>query len=159
MPGSMTIIDSNLSGSGGPVKVTLKDDGQGNIYRADSYTSASQWNSVGNIYYDEGLVLIKNPHLYFYGKEGYEMSFKGEQSLHTLRIDAFAPANHLNSSSNPNFKAIKPSSHDNDVDEFVYITGINFHDDNYNVVMKAQLSQPVIKRHHDRLMFKIRYDM
>jgi hypothetical protein len=159
LPKSFVISDPGLSGSGGVVGITLKDDGHGNIYRADCLTSASVWNSVGNIYYDEGLVVIKSPHLYFFGKHEYEVSFRGEQSVHVLKIDALAPANQLNSSSNPNFKPVKPSGLANDPDdEFVYITGLNFHDDNYNVIMKAQLAQPIMKRLGDRLMFKIKVD-
>ena len=159
LPKSFTLTDPSMSGSGGCVSITLKDDGFGNIYRADCFTTQSTWNSVGNIYYDEGLVLIKSPHLYFYGKEGYEVSFRGEQGVHVLKIDALAPANQLNSSSNPNFKPVHPSGLPNDPDqEFVYITGINFHDNNYNVVMKAQLAQPVVKRYGDKIAFKVKID-
>ena len=159
LPGSFELKDPGMSGSAGAVSITLKDDKYGNIYRADSLTSASTWNSVGNIYYDEGIVVIKSPHLYFFGKEGYEVSFRGEQAIHVLKFDALAPANQLNSSSNPNFKPVHPSGLPNDPDtEFVYITGINFHDDNYNVIMKAQLAQPVLKRHGDRMAFKVKVD-
>lgn len=159
LPGSFEIRDSNLSGSGGAVSVTLKDNGLGNIYRADCLTSASTWNSVGNIYYDEGIVVVKSPHLFFFGKEGYEVSFRGEQNVHVMKVDVLAPANQLNSSSNPNFTPVRPSGLPNDPDsEFVYITGVNFHDDNYNVIMKAQLAQPFVKRHGDRVAFKVKFD-
>jgi hypothetical protein len=159
LPGSLTISDPSLSGSGGAMSITLKDDGRGNLYRADALSSASLWNSAGNVYYDEGIVLVKNPHLYFYGKEGYELSFRGEQNVHVLKMDIIAPANQMNSSSNPNFIPVHPSGYANDPDtEFVYITGINLHDDNFNVVMKAQLAQPIMKRHGDRIAFKVKYD-
>lgn len=159
LPGSFEIKDPNLSSSGGVIGITLRDDSHGNIYRADCLTSQSTWNSVGNIYYDEGIVVIKSPHLYFYGKNEFEVSFKGEQNVHVLKFDILAPANVLNSSSNPNFVSVPPSAFPNDPDsEFVYITGMNFHDDNYNVVMKAQLAQPIMKRTGDRLMFRIKYD-
>ena len=160
LPGSFELTDSSLTGSGGAMSITLRDDGRGNIYRADCITSQSTWNSVGNIYYDEGIVVIKSPHLYFFGKEAYQTSFKGEQSVHVLKINALAPANQLNSSSNPNFMSVHPSGLANDPDtEFVYITGINFHDDNFNVIMKAQLAQPILKRHGDRLAFKVAMDL
>lgn len=159
LPGSFSITDASLSGSGGTIGITLKDDGMGNIYRADCFTSQSKWNSVGNIYYDEGIVVIKSPHLYFYGKEGYEISFRGEQHVHVMKVDIMAPANFLNSSSNPNFINVPPSTFPNDPDkEFVYITGINLHDDNFNVIMKTQLAQPIIKRHGDRIVFHIKVD-
>ena len=34
-PGTFTLTDENLSGSAGKVSITLKDDGQGSLYRAD----------------------------------------------------------------------------------------------------------------------------
>jgi hypothetical protein len=158
LPGSLTIRDGALSGSGGAISVTLKDDGRGNLYRSDSFTSASTWNSVGNVYYDEGILVVKSPHLYFFGSEQFEVSFRGEQNIHVLKMDALAPANSLNSSSNPNFRPLNPTGFPNDVAEFVYISALNFHDDNYNVVAKAQLSQPIVKREGDRVMFKVAFD-
>jgi len=159
LPKSLTLVERSLSGSGGRVAVTLKDDGRGGIYRADCLSSQSTWNCVGTVYYDEGIIVIKNPHLYFFGADSYELTLKGEQNVHVMKVDVTAPANQLNSSSNPNFISVRPSPFANDPDkEFVYISGINLHDDNYNVVMKAQLAQPIMKRHGDRINFKIRYD-
>lgn len=162
MPGSFEITDSALSGSNGSVSITLKDDGFGNIYRADSLTPHCTWNSVGNIFYDEGIVLIKSPHLYFFGKEQYDMSFRGEQHLFTSKYEILAPRGYLNSSSNPSYIAtensISASLDLNDKEKFVYISGINFHDENLNVVAKAALAQPVMKREGERILFKITFD-
>jgi hypothetical protein len=159
-PGSFMITDMNMTGSGGRFGITLKDDGRGNLYRADSLTPHSTWNSCGNIFYNEGIVVIKNPHLYFYGKESFYLSFKGEQNIHTLKIEVVAPQNMLNSSSNPSFKQVPASGMVTDNDpNFVYITGLNFHDENLNVVAKTQLAQPILKRHGDRIMFKVTFDV
>lgn len=159
LPGSFSITDSNLSGSGGAISITIKDDGNGTLYRADSLTSHCTWNSVGTIFYNEGIVVIKNPHLYFFGENQYEMSFKGEQNIHVLRTDVLAPTNYLNSSSNPSYKNIPSTNRPNEPDpNFVYITGINFHDDNLNVIMKTQLAQPIMKRFSDKILFKVKYD-
>jgi len=159
LPGSLELTDSDFSGSGGAISITLKDNGRGTLYRADCYSSASTWNSVGTVFYDEGIIAIKSPHLYFFGKEGFEITFKGEQNVHVMSIDVLAPANQLNSSSNPNFMVVPPTQYPNDPEkEFVYISGINFHDDNMNVIMKTQLAQPVIKRPGDRIMIKVRHD-
>lgn len=160
LPKSLLLKDPSFSGSGGAMSITLKDDGRGTIYRADCLSSASTWNSVGTIFYDEGIIAIKNPHLYFFGKEDYEISFKGEQNIHVLTVNALAPSNHLNSSSNPNFKVVPPSPFPNDPDkQFVYISNINLHDENFNVIMKTQLAQPIMKREGDRISFKLKYDM
>lgn len=157
LPGSLQISDSSMSGSHN--KITLRDDSRGNLYRADCVTSASTWNSVGNVYYDEGIIAIKSPHLFFFGKEQYELSFRGEQNIHVLRLDSLAQSNHLNSSSNPNFVPVSASLYENDYDkDFVYISCINYHDENLNVVAKTQLAQPILKRHGERMMFRSKID-
>ena len=42
--------------------------------------------------------------------------------------------------------------------QFVAITGINFHDDNLNVIMKTKFAQPVIKRSGDKILFRTKLD-
>lgn len=166
LPGSFTMQDTGLTGSssavGGAnayVRVTLKDDGFGNIYRADCLTSASTWNSVGNIYYNEGIIAIKSPHLYFYGQDGYQMSFRGEHPVHVMKIDVLAPANQMNSSSNPAWVALPPSPFPNDPDTgYVNVSGINFHDADFNVLMKTSLAQSLMKRFGDRALFRVKMD-
>jgi len=87
------------------------------------------------------------------------MSFKGEQNLHVLRLETLAPQNYLNSSSNPSFMPVASTARPNEPDpNFVYITGINYHDDNLNVVMKTQLAQPMMKRHSEKLLFRVKFD-
>jgi hypothetical protein len=185
LPGSFSMTDSSLSGSAGRVGVTLRDDGFGNIYRADSQTENASWNSVGNIFYSEGVVVIKSPHLFFYGKDSYDMSFKGEFKLHSAKYEILAPTGLLNSSSNPTYilpkkqqaifnknnpqipakeefeglgKSLWASSDPLDNDKFVYISGVNFHDDNLNVIAKAVFVQPVIKREGEKILFKVTFD-
>lgn len=159
LPRSLVIKDSSLSGSGGAFGITLKDDGLGTVYRANCLSSASTWNAVGTVFYDEGIIAIKSPHLYFFGKEGFDVSFRGEQNVHVMTIDVEASANRLNSSSNPNYVKVPPSPFPNDPEkEFVYITGINFHDDNFNVIMKTQLAQPIMKRPGDRIRVRVKQD-
>lgn len=159
LPGSFVITDSAITGSGGVIGITIKDNGNGTLYRADSLTPQCEWNSVGTIFYNEGIIAIKSPHLYFFGENQYEISFKGEQNLHVLRLEVIAPVNHLNSSSNPTYRSLPSTNNLNEYDSnFVYVTGINFHDDNLNVIMKTQLAQPIMKRHSEKLLFKVKYD-
>jgi hypothetical protein len=159
-PGSLELIDSSFTGSGGRLSITLKDDGRGNIYRADCHTSASTWNSVGNVFYDEGIIVIKNPHLFHIGKEQFDITFKGEQNIHSMKFEVIAPQNMLNSSSNPSFIDLHASGRLTDTDpHYVYITGINFHDKDFNVVMKSSLAQPIVKRHGSRILFKCGIDV
>ena len=162
LPGSFEIKDSSISGSFGSIGITLRDDKQGNIYRADSRTPHDTKNSVGNIFYDEGIVLIKSPHLYFFGKHQYEMSFKGVKNIYSSKYEILAGSGLLNSSSNPTYienqTNLKASGESSDTEPFVYISGLNFHDENMNVVAKARLAQPIIKREGDRILFKVSFD-
>ena len=57
-----------------------------------------------------------------------------------------------------NGKVTQSYQSNDDNSKFVYITGINVHDDNLNVIMRANLAQPVIKRDDDGFLFKIKKD-
>jgi hypothetical protein len=158
-PRTFELIDTNLSGSSGVIKITLKEDGLGNLYRADSETPHATWNGVGNLYPYEGIVVVKSPHLFFFGQEAYEMNLRGERKVHVMRIDALAPSNALNASNNPNWESLPPSGNPNDSDPgFVYLNSVNFHDENMNIVLKAQLAQPIIKRSRDRILIRVKID-
>ena len=102
---------------------------------------------------------MKSPNIPLFGKDQFTMEFKGEQNIHSLKISTLAGAGMFNSSSNPVFKVVSASLDANDKDpEFVYITGINFHDENLNVIMKTNLAQPVLKRSSDKYMFRSKID-
>lgn len=162
LPGSFTITDSAISGSDGGVKLTLKDDGYGSLYRADSTTLHAKSNTVGNIFYDEGLIVLKSPHLYFFGKNQYEISFKGLKNVYSTKYEILAGQGLLNSSSNLTYNANKnlmsASADITDTDPFIYISGMYFHDENMNVVAKAKFAQPIIKRERDKILFKVAFD-
>jgi hypothetical protein len=161
-PGSFEIKDVGISGSHGAVSITLRDDSMGNLYRADSNTPHFTQASVGNIFYDEGIILVKSPHLYFFGKSQYEISFRGVYNIYTQKYEILAGPGLLNSSSNPtytaNFDSLRASGDITDNEPFVYISGMNFHDENMNVVAKARLAQPIIKREGDKILFKVAFD-
>jgi hypothetical protein len=171
VPGTFQLKDNNLLGSAGTISITLKDDGFGSLYRADTLSTPCKWNCVGNIFYNEGIVVIKSPHLYFFGSNGYEMSFKGEYQLHSSKYEVLAPPGLLNSSSNPSYMIassttgsngevipLKASGDPLDTSSFVYVSNVNFHDENLNVVAKATFAQPFLKREGDKILVKIAFD-
>jgi hypothetical protein len=160
-PKSLALTDINLSGSDGKISVTIKDDGEGNLYRADSIGSNATWASVGNIFYNEGIIFIKAPQFFYFGKEGFQISFNGVQNIHTTTYNCYAKPLELLSSSNKTWSSDLKYDEElaNEPDQsFVYITGINIHDDNMNIIMKARLAQPVAKRSGDKILFKLRQD-
>ncbi|MAI58690.1 MAG: hypothetical protein CML56_06885 [Rhodobacteraceae bacterium] len=157
--GSVRFKDNILSGSGGKISINLRDDTNGGLYRADCLTPQAYWNNVGNIFYNEGLAIIKSPHLMFFGKDQFEAKLEGTHNVYVSTLNCFADAARVNSSSNDGYTPLSASFQRNDIDsKFVYIDQVNIHDDNLNVIMKGSLAQPVVKRSFDKLLFKLKMD-
>ena len=160
-PKSFEITDAKLSGSSGHMKMTLKDDGFGNLYRADGLTPNADFASVGKIMYNEGIVGITHPALSHFGKEQYEIKFKGEINKHILRVNVLANAGAHNSSSAESYKETMSASLDANEkkgERFSYLGEVLFMDDNFNVIAKNTFVQPILKRSSDRIFFKFRVD-
>lgn len=158
-PGTFEVTDTNISGTDGRVAIKLKDDGYGNIYRADALTAHASWNGVGNLFYNEGVAYIKTPNIPFFGTDQWDMKFEGEQTVHVFKVSAPAAAGLINSSSNPDFRLVSASLNANDADtEFVYISNIFYLDGNLNVIMKSNMSQPALKRSGDKILFRSKID-
>jgi len=158
-PTSLELIDTSMTGSEGKVKMTLRDNGIGGIYRADALTAHATWAGVGTVLYDEGLSIIKSPLIYLFGKDQFEISMRGERQVHVMEIAVPCPAGQINSSSNPTFMPLTASDDPNERSVGpVIITGVNLHDDNLNVVARVSLAQPIIKRNEDRYLFRIKVD-
>jgi len=158
-PGSLKISDPLFEGSNGTLGITLRDNGRGSLYRADSTGSYAPWSSVGYVLYKEGIAIITSPYLgEVFGKNRVDISFKGELPIHVKEIQAVVPSWSINSSSNPQYMALTSSDYANDQDGFVYITTLNLHDENLNVIGRASFSQPIVKRDSDRIMFRLKKD-
>lgn len=158
-PGTLRLRDANTTGSMGKMEMTLIDDGEGNIYRSNTSGSSPDWASVGNVFYNEGVIILKHPSLFFFGTDNFEISFQGKQNTHILTYNLFKRPLTVVSSSNPNYLPVSASTDANDTDKrFVYITGINLHDDNLNIITRTSLAQPVVARTGDKFLFKVRMD-
>ena len=158
VPGTFTLTDESYFESGG-LLFTLKDDGVGGIHRSNCLSTVATNNKVGNIFYEQGLIIILSPHMYLFGLDAFTASFRGEHKKFIKSISVKAEQGAINLSRNPSFKKFSPTQSLTETDdEFVYITGVNIHDKNFNVVMRAKLAQPVQKRDSDEYMFRLRYD-
>jgi hypothetical protein len=158
-PGSLTLVDPSIFGSDGEISVTLKDNGFGGLYRADALTPHATWAGVGTVLYDEGITVIKSPMLAQFGTSSFTMEMRGERPVHVMQIAVPCPAGQVNSSSNPTFQPLTASDIPSETSVGpVIITGINFHDDNLNVVARSQLAQPIVKRSEDRFLFRTKID-
>ena len=84
---------------------------------------------------------------------------KGMRPVFVKEINVLAPAGSVNSSSNPNWIPVAPTDNANETaDKFVYITHVNLHDDNLNIVGKASLAQPLVKRSDDKFLVRLKMD-
>lgn len=158
VPGTFAITDRAMSGSGG-LTMTLRDDSRGNLYRSSTSTHPAAWNRVGSIFYDHGIVAIISPHLSFFGRESFELSFRGEMRKTVANFSVPATSDSFNKSNNKTYKSFPPTNLISEqAEDFIYVGGINLHDENFNIVMRANLSQVVQKREGDEITFRLRYD-
>ena len=141
------------------VSITLKDNGLGSLYRADTVGPPCTWSNVGTILYPEGIIVIKAPALKDIGELQFEVAFEGHRNVHVLETLLPCPAGLFTTSSNPNYKALRPSDYASEkAKQFVYITSVNLHDENLNIIAKAHLAQPLVKRADDKYMFRLKFD-
>jgi len=158
-PKSVVLKDLSVTGTNGRVQITLRDDGYGNLYRGDATTAHATWASVGNVVYEEGIIVVKSPNLPLFGSDAWEISFEGQRNIHVLEINVIADKGMINSSSNPTYQDLVPSDYPSETSKsFVYVTGIQLHDENLNVIGRAHLAQPTVKRDGDRYTFRLRMD-
>lgn len=158
-PESFHMYEEDLTGSDGKIKINLRDNGKGSLYRADALTTHATWNNVGTVLYDEGIAIVKSPHLPYFNKDKTYVSFKGEQNIHTLILNVPAYKDLFNSSSNPTYISLPPTTGSNDEHlNTVYVSTVNIHDDNFNIIMKANFSQPITKTEEDEFIIRLKED-
>jgi len=158
-PGTVVLTDLNPTGSDGSFKIVLADEPGGTLFRAD-VEAPNKSNTVGNIFYEDGLIFIKSPYLSKFGKDGIKMQFEGERQSNVIVINVPCEADKFSISSNPSYVSCSPTDLPyDDAESFVYITGMNLHDANLNIVGRASFSQPIIKRSSQDLLFRVKYDI
>ena len=158
-PKSFHLIDENLTGSGGKISINVKDNGNGTLYRADCLTENATWNKVGDIIYEEGLATINSPHLFYFCKDKTNMKFKGEQNIHVATFNLFCGKDMFFSSSNMSYVKNPPNLNDNSKDlKSIYISAVNIHDDNFNIIMKGHFAQPILKTQEDEFVIRLKQD-
>ena len=159
-PGTFEITDPSFTGSSGLVSIRLRDNGMGGLYRADSTTPHAKWNSVGTLLYEEGLAVVTSPYLGdLYGKDSFSVKFRGEQPVNVLSTNVTVPAFQINSSSLPSYLPLTASNYSNEEGNPVtWITRVNLHDENLNIIGRTELAQPIAKRTTDKFVIKVKFD-
>lgn len=157
---SVELYDSGLSGTFGNKKIKLKDNGKGTLYRADSLTKHAEWSYVGHCLYNEGIITILHPSLENFGEFSLKLDFKSSSKLNVYELNLPAYSGRTNKSYNTsqieNLR-LNESAFNSDED-FVYITDINLHDSNLNIVAKAKVVKPYAKKDSDNVLFRLKMD-
>lgn len=179
--GSVKLVcNTYLSSS---IKRTLVDDGRGGLYISGSVSSASlenaehykgvEWPKVGNVFYSEGLVVIKDPSLFDFGdyvmggetspmaSDVLQVSFKGTQNIPTkvmmCRINGAAS----NASNNETFTSRNADTGKLDVvrsSPITYVTAVGIYNEERKLVAVAKLAQPVRNRERDKINIRLKCD-
>jgi hypothetical protein len=158
-PGTVILEDLCVSGTHGRMTFKVKDDSHGNLYRADCLSPHATWASIGNVLYEEGIIVIKTPNMPFFGKDAFRISFSGHRYVYVLEVLVPAKTSLFNSSTNPTYRDLAPTTYDSETaTRFSYLTGINLHDNNFNVIGRANFAQPIIKRDEDKIVVRLRMD-
>jgi len=158
-PNSFTVNESELSGTSGMLSMKFKDNGMGGLYRADASSRHATFSRVGDMLYDEGITGIVHPCIPFFGKNSFLINMKGDQNVHIYEVNVPALAGMLNSSSNPRFvKGSKDDYASSYEGAAMGISSILFHDQNFNVIARTNLAQPILKTEFDKYLFRVKFD-
>jgi hypothetical protein len=179
--GSLVMTCRAFSSGTTAIVRTLVDDGYGGLYISGSVSSSSladkesykgvDFNRVGNVFYGEGLVVIKDPALLDFGSSQGEsvhpndilqISLKGTSWIPTKAISCRMPAGQYNASQNPTFARLEDDGRSHLVrDEegpTTYATTVGLYDSKKRLVAVARLVQPLRKRERDKPTVRLRFD-
>lgn len=157
---TFSLEDSNISTSNNNLNIKLKDNSNGTLYRSNCLTKVADWNFVGHLFYKEGIISLNRPELYYFGKEDFECNFESDFMMYVNEVNIPADKGLFDISSNTthNKDLRQDESAFNSEDSFVYITDINIHDENLNIVARARLARPAPKKKSDSILFRLKMD-
>ena len=129
----------------------------------DTDYSALQTNKVGNVFYDQGMIIYspyQNELVSASFTKDFILSYKSSIDIEQSKYYINVPMNDFNTSTNPSLYDITGSlaSFATGSDFNPYITTIGLYDTNYNLVAVAKLGAPIPKRNDIDLNFEVRFD-
>lgn len=166
--------------SHGLVRV-LVDDSRGGLYVSGSVCSSSLagkedydgvvWNKVGNVFYSEGLITVRDPALLDFAanwtaaasshpNDLLELNFRGESRVPVKTLMCRIERGDINASLNRTFW-----SEEEDGDRVrrhpsgsLYVTAVGLYNSDHELVGVARLAEPLRVRPRDRMNVKLRMD-
>ena len=157
----------------------LVDDGRGNLYLSGSACSSSidqqesytgvGWNKVGNVFYGEGLITIREPSLLDFGRtdglsahpnDTFQLSFRGHSRIPVKTLMCRIDRGEFNASTNPTFYDVdddgtRTRRHESGS---IRATTVGLYNSDRELVGVARLAEPVRIRPRDRINIRLRMD-
>jgi len=160
LTGSFTASDYDNAGD----LRQIYDNGLGGVY-SGSITGTL----VGNIFYDDGVVILKKTDLLDFGlassvNSKWKVSLKGTHNIPVKIFNCRAPSGELNASTNSTFYQQPTTGDFKNSKEIImnpkatYITQIGIYDNQYRLVALVKLAQPIKKEISTNINFRIRWD-
>lgn len=142
----------------------LRDNGIGGIY-----SGSMTGTIVGNIFYNEGIIALKEQSLMDFGTAStqavkWQVSLKGEHKIPVKVFKCRAPAGELNTSANATFSQMQLSGNLKGFDRahvsgsFVYVTSVGLYNENYELVATINITQPIKKLLQESLLIRAKLD-
>ncbi len=158
---------------------TLVDDTRGGLFLSGSACSSSLetredyagvgWNKVGNVFYGEGLVVIRDPALLDFGRDDGAFNdpsstlgfvFRGDSRIPVKTLMCRVDHGEFNCTTNPTF-FVTGSAGERLVRHpsgSIRVTSVGIYNSNRELVAVARLADPVRIRARDRMNIRIRMD-
>jgi len=103
---------------------------------------------------------VLHPGLENFGRNNVGITFKCGTQMNVFELNLPAHAGQTNLSRNTSYDKdlrLDDSAFNSD-ESFVYITDINLHDQDLNIIAKAKLAKPFAKKSLDNVVFRIKMD-
>ena len=157
---SIEIKDNTLLGTNNNISITLKDNESGILYRSDCLSKVADWNYVGHAFYKEGIITINRPELNCFGEKSFKINYNSEFKLyvHEINIPVHKGKHTVSYNSTYDKTLRKDKSSFNADKSFVYITDVNLHDENLNIIGKAKFAHAIPKKLDENLLVRLKMD-
>jgi hypothetical protein len=176
-PGSVRMVDRAFEQFG--LVRTIVDDGRGGLYISGSVCSSSLearedyagvvWNKVGNVFYGEGLIVIRDPSLLDFGRTDgafidatstFSLTFRGDSRIPVKTLMCRVDHGEFNCSTNPTFFTTGSAGerlrrHPSGT---IRVSTVGLYNSDRELVGVARLADPVRIRSRDRINIRIRMD-
>jgi hypothetical protein len=166
------------------IQRVLKDDGHGRLYISGSMAkpvsnesfAGLKWNKVGNVFYNEGLIVITDPSMFDFGSinrdaspdfpDTLQIAFSGQERITTKVFQCRIGAGMANASNNPTFSSLNMDPKSQFYNKRVvkqsppvtWISAVGIYNEDHKLVAVAKLASPIRKREKDKLLIRLRMD-